>query len=103
MCAHRGSGEDSVAPLADKAGARTTALDYVPRLAWRSGSPPPALTCALRLNGIDSMSGLADWQAFIQSEADPTFLVVPKVDSPGHLQILDSGCCHRARRQTDLA
>ena len=80
--------EDSVA-LADKAGARSTALDFVPRLAWRSGSPPPALTCALRLNGIDSVSGLADWQAFIDSEADPTFLVVPKVDSPGHLKIVD--------------
>jgi (S)-citramalyl-CoA lyase len=80
--------EDSVAP-ADKASARSIALDFVPRLAWRPGSPPPALTCALRMNGIDSVSGLADWQAFIDSEADPSFLVVPKVDSPGHLQILD--------------
>jgi (S)-citramalyl-CoA lyase len=80
--------EDSVAP-ADKATARSTAIDFVPRLAWRSGSPPPALTCALRMNGIDSGNGLADWQAFIDSEADPTFMVVPKVNSPGHLQILD--------------
>jgi (S)-citramalyl-CoA lyase len=80
--------EDSVAP-ADKAAARSIALDFVPRLAWRSGSPPPALTCALRMNGIDSVSGLADWLAFLDSEADPSFLVVPKVDSPGHLQILD--------------
>ena len=80
--------EDSVAP-ADKAAARSMALDFVPRLGWRPGSPPPALTCALRMNGIDSASGLADWQAFIDSEADPSFLVVPKVDSPGHLQILD--------------
>jgi (S)-citramalyl-CoA lyase len=80
--------EDSVAP-ADKAAARSIALDFVPRLAWRSGSPPPALTCALRMNGIDSVSGLADWQAFVDSEADPSFLVVPKVDSAGHLQILD--------------
>lgn len=91
--------EDSVAG-ADKAGARATALDFVPRLTARPGSAPPAVTCALRMNGIDTASGLADLQAFLGSEADPTFVVIPKVDSPGHLQILDrllSGAGKQAR------
>ena len=80
--------EDSVAP-ADKTSARTTALDFVPRLAWRPGSAEPSLICALRINGIDTRAGLADLYTLLGGAADPTYLVVPKIDSPGHLQILD--------------
>jgi len=80
--------EDSVAP-ADKDGARATALDFVPRLSTATGGKAPSVVCALRINGIDTRPGLADLQAFLDSEADPPFLVVPKIDSPGHLQILD--------------
>lgn len=80
--------EDSVAP-ADKATARATALDFVPRLSPRAGDTAPSVICALRINGIDTQPGLADLQALLASEADPPYLVVPKIDSPGHLAILD--------------
>ena len=79
--------EDSVA-AADKATARATALDFVPRLSAQLGATGSVI-CALRINGIDTQAGLADLQAFLASEADPPFLVVPKIDSPGHVQILD--------------
>ena len=80
--------EDSVAP-ADKATARATALDFVPRLSPRAGDTAPSVICALRINGIDTQPGLADLHALLASEADPPYLVVPKIDSPGHLLILD--------------
>ena len=80
--------EDSVAP-ADKATARATALDFVPRLSGGSGGAAPSVICALRINGIDTQAGLADLQGFLAGEADPPYLVVPKIDSPGHLHILD--------------
>jgi len=80
--------EDSVAP-GDKATARATALDFVPRLSAHSGGNAPSVICALRINGIDTQAGLADLQALLSSEADPPYLVVPKIDSSGHLQILD--------------
>src|ERR1700761_2949401 len=70
--------EDSVAP-ADKAGARATALDFVPRMTWKPGAPATSVICALRLNGLDTLAGLADLQDFLASEADPVYLVVPKV------------------------
>jgi (S)-citramalyl-CoA lyase len=80
--------EDSVAP-ADKTTARTTALDFVPRLAWRPGSAAPSVLCALRINALDTRAGLADLHTLLGCAADPMYLVVPKIDSPGHLQILD--------------
>jgi (S)-citramalyl-CoA lyase len=80
--------EDSVAP-ADKATARATALDFVPRLSAQPGGAVHSVICALRINGIDTQAGLADLQAFLAGEADPPYLVVPKIDSPGHLHILD--------------
>jgi len=80
--------EDSVAP-ADKATARATALDFVPRLSAQPGGAAHSVICALRINGIDTQAGLADLQAFLAGEADPPYLVVPKIDSPGHLHILD--------------
>jgi (S)-citramalyl-CoA lyase len=80
--------EDSVAP-ADKISARATALDFVPRMAWRPGAAAPSVICALRINGLDTRAGLADLYTLLGSAADPLFLVVPKIDSPGSLQIID--------------
>lgn len=88
--------EDSVAP-ADKESARATAMSFVPRLTQHAGS----VSCALRVNGIDTPAGLADWQALLESEADPIFLVVPKADSVGHLSILDR-LLTRAGKKTQL-
>jgi len=80
--------EDSVAP-ADKIAARATALDFVPRLAWRPGTAAPSVICALRINGLDTRAGLADLYTLLGCAADPLYLVVPKIDSPGSLQIID--------------
>jgi (S)-citramalyl-CoA lyase len=80
--------EDSVAP-ADKERARATAMDFVPRMTWRAGAAAASVTCALRVNALDSVPGLADMQALLAGEADPNYLVVPKVDTAGHVQILD--------------
>lgn len=73
--------EDSVAPR-DKARARDAALRFL-------RDPPPGMTYARRLNSIDTAIGLADWLAFLESDAAPTYLIVPKVDSAGQLHILD--------------
>jgi (S)-citramalyl-CoA lyase len=80
--------EDSVAP-ADKAAARATAMDYVPRMTARAGTAGPSVVCALRINGLDTATGLEDLLALLGSEADPPFLIVPKVDTAGHVQLLD--------------
>ena len=92
--------EDSVAP-ADKTSARATALDFVPRLSAHLGGSAPQVICALRINGIDTPAGLEDLSALLASEADPPFLVVPKIDSAGHVQILDR-LLNAARKQTRL-
>ena len=73
--------EDAVAPR-DKAAARTTALDYLGGL--RAGT-----LRALRINGLDTRAGIADLDALLGSAASPDFLVLPKTETAGHLQILD--------------
>ena len=73
--------EDAVAPR-DKAAARTTALDYLAGL--RAGT-----LRALRINGLDTRAGIADLDALLGSAASPDFLVLPKTETAGHLQILD--------------
>jgi len=73
--------EDAVAPR-DKAAARTTALDYLAGL--RAGT-----LRALRINGLDTRAGIADLDALLESAASPDFLVLPKTETAGHLQILD--------------
>jgi (S)-citramalyl-CoA lyase len=80
--------EDSVA-AGDKMAARTSALDFVPRLAWRPGAAAPSVICALRINGLDTRPGLADLYTLLGCAADPMYLVVPKIDSPGHLHVID--------------
>jgi (S)-citramalyl-CoA lyase len=85
--------EDSVAS-SDKSRSRDTALRFL------SGAPA-GITYALRLNGIDTGAGLADWQGFLESDADPAYLVVPKADSAGHLVILER-LLTAARKRTAL-
>ena len=74
--------EDSVAP-ADKAEARRTALAHLAQPA------PGSCGRALRINALDRLVGLADLQALLESSACPDYLVLPKTESPAHLQILD--------------
>jgi (S)-citramalyl-CoA lyase len=74
--------EDAVAP-GDKVRARTTALDYL-----ADNSSDGALH-ALRINGLDTRAGISDLEALLGSSAVPDFLVLPKTETIGHLQILD--------------
>jgi len=74
--------EDAVAPK-DKAEARATALDYL------AGNPADGALHALRINGLDTRSGISDLDALLGSRAAPNFLVLPKTETAGHLQILD--------------
>src|SRR5271170_2009921 len=74
--------EDAVAPK-DKAQARTTALDYL------GGNPADGALHALRINGLDTRAGISDLDALLASSAAPDFLVLPKTETAGHLQILD--------------
>jgi (S)-citramalyl-CoA lyase len=74
--------EDAVAPN-DKSQARTTALDYL------ANRPADGARHALRINGLDTRAGIADLDALLGSRAAPDFLVLPKTETAGHLQILD--------------
>jgi (S)-citramalyl-CoA lyase len=74
--------EDAVAP-GDKAQARTIALDYL------ADDPADGARHALRINGLDTRAGVADLDALLGSTAAPDFLVLPKTETSGHLQILD--------------
>jgi (S)-citramalyl-CoA lyase len=74
--------EDAVAPK-DKDQARATALDYL------ADDPADGVLHALRINGLDTRAGIADLDSILGSKAAPTFLVLPKTESAGHLQILD--------------
>ena len=75
--------EDAVAP-ADKSRARTIALDYLTDRPAAEG-----VRHALRINGLDTPAGISDLDALIGSRAAPDFLVLPKTETAGHLQILD--------------
>src|ERR1700733_9649737 len=44
---------------------------------------------ALRINGLDTLSGISDLDALLGSSAAPNFVVLPKTETAGHLQILD--------------
>ena len=74
--------EDAVAP-GDKVRARTTALDYL------ADNPSDGALHALRINGLDTRAGISDLEALLGSSAVPNFLVLPKTETIGHLQILD--------------
>jgi (S)-citramalyl-CoA lyase len=74
--------EDSVAPK-EKAQARTTALNYL------AGNQADRVLHALRINGLDTPAGISDLDALLGSSVTPAFLVLPKTETSGHLQILD--------------
>ena len=74
--------EDAVAPR-DKGQARTIALDYL------ADRPGEGVRHALRINGLDTRAGISDLDALLGSRAAPDFLVLPKTETAGHLQILD--------------
>ncbi|WP_010188553.1 itaconate degradation C-C-lyase RipC [Sphingomonas sp. PAMC 26605] len=76
--------EDAVAP-ADKDGARTVALDWLAA----NASTPSRIGHALRVNGLDTAAGIADLHALIRHTAVPDYLVIPKVESAGHVEIMD--------------
>ena len=86
--------EDAVAPK-DKAQARTYALDYL------AANPPNGALHALRINGLDTRAGISDLEALLGSSAAPEFLVLPKTETIGHLQILDR-LLTSARKDTRL-
>jgi (S)-citramalyl-CoA lyase len=74
--------EDSVAPN-EKESAREVALGYL-------ASPRNARArIALRINGLDKAAGVADVNALLHRRTWPDFLVLPKTETSGHLQILD--------------
>ncbi|HXJ34768.1 MAG TPA: CoA ester lyase [Candidatus Eisenbacteria bacterium] len=75
--------EDAVAP-AEKDAARGSALR------WLRGPAAPAVARCLRSNGLRTPEGLRDVLALVESGAAPDFLVVPKVESPQELGILDA-------------
>ena len=74
--------EDAVAPK-NKAQARRDALDYL------AENPSDGVLHALRINALDTSAGISDLEALLGSSADPDFLVLPKTETIGHLQILD--------------
>lgn len=74
--------EDAVAPR-DKGRARTIALDYL------MDHPAEGARHALRINGLDTPAGISDLDALLGSRTAPDFLVLPKTETAGHLQILD--------------
>jgi (S)-citramalyl-CoA lyase len=74
--------EDSVA-LRDKDRAREIALNFL-KMQNAEG-----VRYALRVNGLDMRAGLRDLSALIEAGAAPAYLVLPKTETDGHLQILD--------------
>ena len=86
--------EDAVAPQ-DKDKARATALEYLAKPA--QGGPARVL----RINGLDTVAGLADLAALLASPAHPDMVLLPKTDSAAHLHILDS-LFTKAKKDTRL-
>jgi (S)-citramalyl-CoA lyase len=74
--------EDAVA-VRDKGRARTIAIDYL------ADRPAEGARHALRTNGLGTPAGISDLDALLRSRAAPDFLVLPKTETAGHLQILD--------------
>src|SRR6202044_3992228 len=61
--------EDAGAP-GDKVRARNTALDYL------AGNPSDGALHALRINGLDTRTGISGLDALLGSRAAPDFLVL---------------------------
>ena len=76
--------EDAVAPSA-KQEARCAALHYLEGL----GSDR-SLPCALRINAPITRVGLDDLQSFLNSSAEPDFIVLPKCESAGEIRFVST-------------
>ena len=74
--------EDSVA-LTDKDQARQAALTFL------ASTARSAAARILRINALDTHAGVADVLGLLDSVVDPDFVLLPKVDTAAHLQILD--------------
>lgn len=86
--------EDSV-PASGKAEARVTALGYLEN---RSRPHPP---CALRVNALSAITGLEDVRVFLNSSAQPEFLLLPKCESAAEIRLL-SDWLRQARKPAEL-
>jgi (S)-citramalyl-CoA lyase len=73
--------EDSVAP-AEKESARKSAFDYLRER--RSNRP----LLALRVNAMRTRSGLRDLDALVQNDAQPDFIIIPKVESAAEVNLV---------------
>ncbi len=74
--------EDAVASD-DKASARANVMEYL------SSPCLEGPRRAVRVNGLHTREGIGDIDALLGSNAVPDYLVLPKTESAGHLQILD--------------
>jgi (S)-citramalyl-CoA lyase len=74
--------EDAVAP-ADKDAARSAVSEYLGNLKDHS------IAHALRVNGLDTMTGLSDLLHLLSQATNPDFLVLPKTESAAHIRIVD--------------
>lgn len=86
--------EDSVAPSA-KGQARETALRYLGEIA------EDHIPCALRINTPGTRAGLDDILAFLDSSADPDYLILPKCDSSAIVNLIH-GLLHEAGKATNI-
>ena len=73
--------EDAVAPP-DKDSARQTAFSYLQNRTADAG------TAALRMNGLDTIAGINDLHALLNSKVDPEIIVLPKASSLEQVGIL---------------
>jgi (S)-citramalyl-CoA lyase len=73
--------EDAVAS-ADKSRARSIALQTL-------CTPADGPRRVVRINALGTRTGLADLAALLESETAPDYLLLPKVESPVQLQIVD--------------
>ncbi|ACB96136.1 itaconate degradation C-C-lyase RipC [Beijerinckia indica] len=74
--------EDAVAQ-GQKAEARASVLSYF------AHKPSESIARAIRINGLDTVHGLADLHAVIEDAVDADFLILPKTESADHILILD--------------
>ena len=88
--------EDAIS-LAEKDSARTMVVDYF-REKGRIPADRPFVS-AIRLNNIHTLAGLKDLSALVDSGIRPDVLLLPKVESPGEVNILES---HLTGRQAEI-
>ena len=86
--------EDAVAP-SSKNEARVAALRYLEEI------PPEHLPCALRINSPDTRFGLDDLQGLLSSSANPDYLIMPKCNSSGLID-LTGNLLRAAKRTTQI-